>query len=240
MAVACIDPWVEYNSRNGWNHCFGWKRTSKTLWFSRHIYRTVKRTMAYSHSAAAGANRFEARHLRFVIAACPRSEDNAWNFLLWPWEVDSDFKCALCCTWYSVVASFVYGFVSDCFGAHHLRFVIAACPRSEDNTWNFLFWPWEVDSDFNCALCCTWYSLVASFAYGFASLAMVFLNKAVLLQYTHSMTLLALQVPLFSSPLFCTYRTWDIIRSLRYFCHIVIKVRLTRDGFSLASLSTSQ
>lgn len=36
-------------------------------------------------------------------------------------------------------------------------------------------------------------SLGASFAYGFASLAMVFLNKAVLLQYTHSMTLLALQ-----------------------------------------------
>ncbi|CAM6099121.1 unnamed protein product [Calypogeia fissa] len=36
-------------------------------------------------------------------------------------------------------------------------------------------------------------SLVASFSYGFASLAMVFLNKAVLLQYTHSMTLLVLQ-----------------------------------------------
>ncbi|KAL2612329.1 hypothetical protein R1flu_024021 [Riccia fluitans] len=36
-------------------------------------------------------------------------------------------------------------------------------------------------------------SLVASLSYGFASLAMVFLNKAVLQQYTHSMTLLFLQ-----------------------------------------------
>ncbi|BBN17575.1 solute carrier family 35, member D1/2/3 [Marchantia polymorpha subsp. ruderalis] len=36
-------------------------------------------------------------------------------------------------------------------------------------------------------------SLVASFSYGFASLAMVFLNKAVLQQYSHSMTLLTLQ-----------------------------------------------
>ncbi|KAL3683416.1 hypothetical protein R1sor_001438 [Riccia sorocarpa] len=36
-------------------------------------------------------------------------------------------------------------------------------------------------------------SLVASFSYGFSSLAMVFLNKAVLQQYTHSMTLLTFQ-----------------------------------------------
>lgn len=36
-------------------------------------------------------------------------------------------------------------------------------------------------------------SLIAAFAYGLASMAMVFINKAVLLQYPHSMTLLVLQ-----------------------------------------------
>eukprot|EP00249_Psilotum_nudum_P012569 c23858_g1_i2 orf=508-1623(-) len=36
-------------------------------------------------------------------------------------------------------------------------------------------------------------SLIAAFSYGFASMAMVFINKAVLLQYPHSMTLLTLQ-----------------------------------------------
>ncbi|KAI5061285.1 hypothetical protein GOP47_0023790 [Adiantum capillus-veneris] len=37
------------------------------------------------------------------------------------------------------------------------------------------------------------HSLIAAFAYGLASMAMVFINKAVLLQYPHSMTLLVLQ-----------------------------------------------
>ena len=41
------------------------------------------------------------------------------------------------------------------------------------------------------ALC---FSLVAAVSYGIASMAMVFLNKAVLMQYSHSMTLLTLQV----------------------------------------------
>lgn len=38
------------------------------------------------------------------------------------------------------------------------------------------------------------FSLVAAVSYGIASMAMVFLNKAVLMQYSHSMTLLTLQV----------------------------------------------
>jgi len=37
-------------------------------------------------------------------------------------------------------------------------------------------------------------SLFAAVAYGFASMAMVFINKAVLMQYAYSMTLLTLQV----------------------------------------------
>ncbi|CAM8913222.1 unnamed protein product [Rhodiola kirilowii] len=37
------------------------------------------------------------------------------------------------------------------------------------------------------------FSLVASLSYGIASMAMVFINKAVLMQYPHSMTLLTLQ-----------------------------------------------
>lgn len=36
-------------------------------------------------------------------------------------------------------------------------------------------------------------SLIAAVSYGFASMAMVFINKAVLMQYAHSMTLLTLQ-----------------------------------------------
>ncbi|KAK9130215.1 hypothetical protein Sjap_010702 [Stephania japonica] len=36
-------------------------------------------------------------------------------------------------------------------------------------------------------------SLVAAFTYGIASMAMVFINKAILMQYVHSMTLLTLQ-----------------------------------------------
>ncbi|KAI3468404.1 hypothetical protein Pfo_025067 [Paulownia fortunei] len=40
----------------------------------------------------------------------------------------------------------------------------------------------------------TYLSLFAALSYGVASMAMVFINKAVLMQYTHSMTLLALQV----------------------------------------------
>uniref|UniRef100_K3Y2Z5 Sugar phosphate transporter domain-containing protein n=1 Tax=Setaria italica TaxID=4555 RepID=K3Y2Z5_SETIT len=37
-------------------------------------------------------------------------------------------------------------------------------------------------------------SLAAAVSYGVASMAMVFVNKAVLMQYVHSMTLLTLQV----------------------------------------------
>lgn len=37
-------------------------------------------------------------------------------------------------------------------------------------------------------------SLTAAFSYGIASMAMVFINKAVIMQYAHSMTLLAVQV----------------------------------------------
>jgi hypothetical protein len=37
-------------------------------------------------------------------------------------------------------------------------------------------------------------SLVAAVSYGIASMAMVFINKAILMQYGHSMTLLTLQV----------------------------------------------
>ncbi|GJN29432.1 hypothetical protein PR202_gb17658 [Eleusine coracana subsp. coracana] len=39
-------------------------------------------------------------------------------------------------------------------------------------------------------------SLTAAFSYGIASMAMVFVNKAVIMQYAHSMTLLTLQVTL--------------------------------------------
>jgi solute carrier family 35 protein len=37
-------------------------------------------------------------------------------------------------------------------------------------------------------------SLVAAVSYGIASMAMVFINKAVIMQYPHSMTVLTLQV----------------------------------------------
>lgn len=37
-------------------------------------------------------------------------------------------------------------------------------------------------------------SLSAAFSYGIASMAMVFINKAVIMQYANSMTLLTLQV----------------------------------------------
>lgn len=40
-------------------------------------------------------------------------------------------------------------------------------------------------------ICC---SLSAAFSYGIASMAMVFINKAVLMQYAYSMTLLTVQV----------------------------------------------
>lgn len=50
-------------------------------------------------------------------------------------------------------------------------------------------------------------SLFAAFSYGIASMAMVFINKAVLMQYADSMTLLTLQVHLkyiaFRSLLYC-------------------------------------
>jgi solute carrier family 35 protein len=48
---------------------------------------------------------------------------------------------------------------------------------------------------------CVWMngcSLVAAVSYGIASMAMVFINKAILMQYGHSMTLLTLQVLNFS------------------------------------------
>lgn len=38
------------------------------------------------------------------------------------------------------------------------------------------------------------FSLLAALSYGIASMAMVFINKAILMQYTYSMTLLTLQV----------------------------------------------
>lgn len=38
------------------------------------------------------------------------------------------------------------------------------------------------------------HSLFAAVSYGFTSMAMVFINKAVLMQYAYSMTLLTLQV----------------------------------------------
>lgn len=40
-------------------------------------------------------------------------------------------------------------------------------------------------------------SLFAALSYGIASMAMVFINKAIIMQYPHSMTLLTLQVFLF-------------------------------------------
>ncbi|PWZ58142.1 GDSL esterase/lipase [Zea mays] len=39
-----------------------------------------------------------------------------------------------------------------------------------------------------------WHSLASAFSYGVASMVMVFMNKAVLMQYVHSMTLLTLQI----------------------------------------------
>ena len=52
------------------------------------------------------------------------------------------------------------------------------------------------DSDFNVfeVLSISLCSLASAFSYGVASMAMVFVNKAVLMQYVHSMTLLTLQV----------------------------------------------
>jgi hypothetical protein len=56
---------------------------------------------------------------------------------------------------------------------------------------------WIVWRHFNEFDDCMWVnecSLVAAVSYGIASMAMVFINKAILMQYGHSMTLLTLQV----------------------------------------------
>ena len=53
---------------------------------------------------------------------------------------------------------------------------------------------WRHAREFDDCMWMTECSLVAAVSYGTASMAMVFINKAILMQYGHSMTLLTLQV----------------------------------------------
>jgi hypothetical protein len=55
---------------------------------------------------------------------------------------------------------------------------------------------------------CSTCSLAAAVMYGTASMAMVFVNKAVVMQYAHSMTLLTLQVLLSITDKHC-FLTFD-------------------------------
>lgn len=63
------------------------------------------------------------------------------------------------------------------------------------------------------------HSLFAALSYGIASMAMVFINKAVLMQYSDSMTLLTLQV-LILLPKVCDFVLFDLFCLLILVCDV--------------------
>lgn len=97
--------------------------------------------------------------------------------------------------------------------------------RSETETSPFLrFFSFSIDVLLFQFLCLIWSccnlmtfwecSLFSALSYGIASMAMVFINKGILMQYSHSMTLLTLQVLIFifgASSLFWYVSFWCVI-----------------------------